>query len=207
VIYENGKEDYRKITLNGRPINKKIEDMGGSWSTGEFGTVLIGLFSPGTAAEFHYRRDSRIAGILTKEYDFTVTHAHSNWTIHTGSQTYDPAYSGSVWIDPASARVMRIEMSARSFPRTFRATTWNPPPTTSMCGWRCQAIFAAGTLRKLKLPAGYQRLQPQCHRFPELPEIHRGIDDYFRGPEEVGISEESLRVTIREIPGPDRREP
>jgi len=119
VIYENGKEDYRKITLNGRPINKKIEDMGGSWSTGEFGTVLIGLFSPGTAAEFHYRRDSRIAGILTKEYDFTVTHAHSNWTIHTGSQTYDPAYSGSVWIDPASARVMRIEMSARSFPADF----------------------------------------------------------------------------------------
>jgi hypothetical protein len=119
VIYENGKEDYRKITLNGRPINKKIEEMGGSWSTGEFGTVLIGLFSPGTAAEFHYRRDSRIAGISTKEYDFSVTHAHSNWTIHTGSQTYDPAYNGTVWIDPASARVMRIEMSARSFPSDF----------------------------------------------------------------------------------------
>jgi hypothetical protein len=119
VIYENGKEDYRKITLNGRPINKKIEEMGGSWSTGEFGTVLIGLFSPGTAAEFHYRKDSRIAGILTKEYDLSVTHAHSNWSIHTGNQTYDPAYTGTVWIDPASARVMRIEMSARSFPSDF----------------------------------------------------------------------------------------
>jgi hypothetical protein len=119
VIYENGKEDYRKITLNGRPVNKKMEEMGGAWSTGEFGTVLISLFSPATATEFHYRKDSRIAGILTKEYDFSVTHTRSNWSIHMGSQTYEPGYSGTVWIDPASARVMRIEMSARAFPADF----------------------------------------------------------------------------------------
>ena len=119
VIYENGKEDYRKVTLNGRPINKKIEEMGGSWSTGEFGTILIDLFSPATAAEFHYRQDSRIAGIVTKEYDFKITHANSHWQIHIASQTYDPGYTGTVWIDPASARVMRIEMSARDFPSDF----------------------------------------------------------------------------------------
>jgi hypothetical protein len=119
VVYENGKEDYRKVTVNGRPVNKKLEEVGGSWSTGEFGTVLISLFSPGTATEFHYRKDARIAGISTKEYDFSVTHARSNWRISMGSQTYDPAYSGTVWIDPASARVMRIEMSARNFPGDF----------------------------------------------------------------------------------------
>jgi hypothetical protein len=119
VVYENGKEDYRKITLNGRPVNKKMEEMNGSWSTGEFGTVLISLFSPSTAADFHYRRDARMAGILTKEYDFSVTHPNSNWSIHIGGQTYDPGYSGTVWIDPASARVMRIEMSARNFPSDF----------------------------------------------------------------------------------------
>jgi hypothetical protein len=119
VIYENGKEDYRKVTVNGRLVNKKLEEVGGSWSTGEFGTVLISLFSPGTAADFHYRKDARIAGILTKEYDFTVTHARSNWRISMASQVYDPGYSGTVWIDPAIARVMRIEMSARSFPSDF----------------------------------------------------------------------------------------
>ncbi len=119
VVYENGKEDYRKVTLNGRPVNKKLEELGGSWSTGEFGTVLIGLFSPGTAADFHYLKDARIAGILTKQYSFSVTHANSNWGIHFGSQTYDPGYSGTVWIDPATARVMRIEMSARNFPSDF----------------------------------------------------------------------------------------
>ena len=47
-------------------------------------TVLISLFSPSTAADFHYRRDARMAGISTKEYDFSVTHPNSNWSIHIG---------------------------------------------------------------------------------------------------------------------------
>jgi hypothetical protein len=119
VVYQDGKEDYRKLTKDGRPVNKKLEEMDGSWSTGEFGTVLIDLFSPATAASFHYHKDSRIAGILTKEYEFNVDHQHSHWSIHMGSQGYDPPYKGTVWIDPATARVMRIEMQAYGFPSDF----------------------------------------------------------------------------------------
>ena len=121
VVYQDSKEDYRKITLNGRPVDKKLEELGGAWSTGEFGTVLIDLFAPQTAAAFHYARDSRVGGILTKEYEFSVNHANSHWSIHMGSQTYDPAYKGSVWIDPQTARVMRIEMQAFGFPSDFES--------------------------------------------------------------------------------------
>jgi hypothetical protein len=35
------------------------------------------------------------------------------------SQEYSPAYRGSVWIDPQTARVLRIEMEAFGFPSTF----------------------------------------------------------------------------------------
>lgn len=119
VVYENGREDYRNITINGKPVKKKIEDTGGAWSTGEFGTVLIDLFSPATAADFHFRRDSRAGGVMAKMYDFTVLRERSHWSIHSGSQTYQPAYSGSVWIDPQNARVLRIEMEAKSMPAEF----------------------------------------------------------------------------------------
>ncbi len=119
VVYQDGKEDYRKVTLNGRLTGKSIEDTGGSWSKGEFGTMLISLFWPSTATEFHYRKDSRIAGISTKEYDYTIAHATSDWIIGAGSQTYSPGYTGTVWIDPATARVMRIEKQARNFPSDF----------------------------------------------------------------------------------------
>jgi hypothetical protein len=113
VVYEKGKEDYRDVTINGKAIKKNIEQLDGAWSTGEFGTVLIDLFSPATAADFHYSRDSRSGGVSAKVYDFSVVRERSH------SQTYDPPYKGSVWIDPATARVLRIEMQAYGFPDAF----------------------------------------------------------------------------------------
>ena len=120
VVYENGKEDYRDITVNGKP-KKTLEETGGAWSTGEFGTVLIDLFSPATAADFKYQKETRVNGINSKVYDFAVTREHSHWSIHMGSQGFDPPYKGSVWIDPQTARVMRIEMEAYGFPESFPA--------------------------------------------------------------------------------------
>lgn len=121
VIYESGKENYRNVTLNGKSTNKPLSDLGGAYSTGEFGTVLIDLFSPATAAEFHQRGESRIAGVTAKLYGFDVRRENSHWDLHFGSQTYSPAYSGSVWIDPSTARVLRIEMQARGLPNDFAA--------------------------------------------------------------------------------------
>ena len=119
VVYENGKEDYRNLAINGKPAGKKMEELNGSWSTGEFGTILIDLFSPATAADFRPKGTSRAGGISAKLYDFNVTHEHSHWDIHVGGQGYSPAYRGSVWIDPENARVLRIEMQAYGFPSNF----------------------------------------------------------------------------------------
>lgn len=119
VIYENQKETYKNLAVNGKKVNKKMEEMDGSWSTGEFGTILINLFSPATNADFHYKKDSRAAGITAKVYDYTVDHKNSGWDIHFGGQSYLPSYKGSVWIDPQTGRVLRIEMQAYGFPADF----------------------------------------------------------------------------------------
>ena len=119
VVYENGKEDYRNITINGKKTNKSMEESGGAWSTGEFGTVLINLFAPYTAAEFKFKRDSRVGNIMAKMYDFEVAKERSGWQIHMGSQSYLPAYSGAIWIDPQTARVLRIEMEGKGLPESF----------------------------------------------------------------------------------------
>jgi hypothetical protein len=119
VLYTDGREDYRNIQINGKKTVKKIEETGGAWSTGEFGTVLVDLFHPATAAVFHYRRDSRAGGIMAKMYDFEVAREGSHWSIHSGAQSYNPPYVGSVWIDPATSRVLRIEMEAKGMPGDF----------------------------------------------------------------------------------------
>ena len=91
----------------------------GWWSTGEYGTNLIDLFKPGTAAQFHFLQDSHAGGVSARKYSFVVAHENSHWTVKFGSQSYVPGYTGNVWIDPATARVLRIEMDARSFPDGF----------------------------------------------------------------------------------------
>jgi len=118
LVFENGKVAYKDIAVNGEP-KKSMEETGGTWSMGEFGTVLVDLFSPTTAADFEYRRESRTSGVNTQEYDFSVTREHSHWSIRMGSRSYDPPYKGSVWIDPQSGRVMRIEKQAYGLQSSF----------------------------------------------------------------------------------------
>jgi hypothetical protein len=120
LVFDKGREDYRNLTINGKPVKSKIEETG-AWSTGEFGSLLIGLFAPGTATTFRFQKDSRVAGVNAKAYAFSVARENSRWQIHIASQTYVPAYSGTVWIEPAAGRVLRIEMQANGLPEEFPA--------------------------------------------------------------------------------------
>jgi len=119
VVYEKGHERYRNLKVNGKPTGKRMEELGGAWSTGEFGSVLVDLLSPATAAEFEFRRESTAAGQPALVYDFSVEQEHSHWRIQVPSETVIPAYKGSVWIDKKTNRVLRIEMQARNMPREF----------------------------------------------------------------------------------------
>ena len=118
VIYENGKEDYRNIMVNGK-ARDSFKETDGAWSTGEFGTLLVDLFSPATGAAFHFRRAERIGGVNARVYEYAVDHPHSHWSVIVSAQRYMPAYKGSVWIDPQTARVLRIEEQAIGFPSDY----------------------------------------------------------------------------------------
>jgi len=119
LVYESGKESYRNIAINGKPFKKKIEDLPGGWSTGEFGSVLADVFSPATAADFEFRKQSRSAGRASMVYDFSVEREHSHWRIMVPGQLMEPSYKGSVWIDKETNRVLRIEMQATKVPDAF----------------------------------------------------------------------------------------
>ncbi len=118
VVYENGKESYRNLMINSKPTKKPPEESG-AWSTGEFGTILANLFSPGTDAAFKFAQDDTIAHIAASVYDFQVTRQRSSWKIWVPGQYILPAYKGSVWIDKQSAHALRIEMQAKDIPEEF----------------------------------------------------------------------------------------
>ena len=118
VVYEDGKERYEKLAINGKPVKGAIEDTG-SWSTGEFGTILADLLSPATHADFKFAGERELANETTMKYDFAVERAYSHWNVSVAAQTVRPAYRGSVWISKQSGRVLRIEMQAVQIPKEF----------------------------------------------------------------------------------------
>ena len=119
VLYEDGQEKYSEITVGGKRTSKSMMEIGGSTSTGEFASVLSGLFEPVTHTDFKFYQSTTLERQPAAIYDFKVALRHSNWTIQVGGQTLRPAYSGSIWVDKASSQVRRIEMQAENVPKDF----------------------------------------------------------------------------------------
>jgi len=118
VVYDQGKESYRNLTINNKPSKKPPEESG-AWSTGEFGTILAEVYSPGTAAQFKYAEEDSIAHHASAVYDFKVERQRSAWKISVPGQYITPAFKGSVWIDKDGAHTLRIEMQAQEIPEAF----------------------------------------------------------------------------------------
>lgn len=119
VAYRAGREDYRNIKINNRLVNKDMMDIPGARSTGEFGTTLVSLFSPASRAEFKKLRETTISNRTAVSYSYVVHRPHSDYRILWGSQYIVPGYSGRVWIDKDTARVLRIEIQADAIPAEF----------------------------------------------------------------------------------------
>ncbi|MGB6941162.1 MAG: hypothetical protein WBE37_02045 [Bryobacteraceae bacterium] len=122
VIEEDGNEKYKNILVNGQPPRVDIEKTG-SWSRGEFSSLQLDVLSPGTDARFHGKQSTTIVNRAAFLYDFSVEQPNSHWHIEAEGQSDQPAYTGSIWIDKETHRVLRIELSAENLPRTFPLDT------------------------------------------------------------------------------------
>ena len=82
IIYEDGQESYRNVKINDRPTDKALQEIDGSWSTGEFASTLLDLFHPATHAQFRSGGASPISGFSAQVYDFQVRSENSHWMVH-----------------------------------------------------------------------------------------------------------------------------
>jgi hypothetical protein len=122
LVYFDGREGYRNVRVNGKALKKGAPEDSGTWSSGEFGTMLADIFSTSTNARFRPRGNSSAVGMEAKVYDFSVSQPNSHWTVRYG-RSVKPGYNGALWIDPKSARVLRIEMNTRQLPKDYEIDT------------------------------------------------------------------------------------
>lgn len=123
VLLVNGKESYRNIKRNGKKLKRGTPQATGAWSTGEFSTMMQDLFSHATRAEFSRAKPSEIGGKMAEIYEYTVEQSNSHFRIDFEGHVMEPAYRGSVWIDPDSLRVVRIEVQPREIPPDYPMDT------------------------------------------------------------------------------------
>jgi hypothetical protein len=122
LSYFEQKEKYQVILYNGAPTEKTMDQLGGTTSQGEFGSLLKGIFELRTDAEFHWERWGMLRGHLCHVYKYSVDQEHSEWSIYDGEakQSVVPAYEGEVFVDDTTKQVLRVSLDSVNIPADFR---------------------------------------------------------------------------------------
>jgi hypothetical protein len=120
VSYVDHRENYELVSVNNKVTNQDFDDIGGATSTGEFGSVLAELFSPTTAAEFRWARHALLRGRGVWVFALHVPKARSRLGLRYQKQReIIVGYTGLVYVDKETERVIRIVTEAENIPRDF----------------------------------------------------------------------------------------
>lgn len=125
ITFRTGKgEDFTLLRVDGKPAKKTYQEIKGSTSTGEFGSMLAMAFAPQRQAVFMEVMRETIRGHPTVVYSFKVDKANSSTSLSDSKngKTIVVGYTGRVWIDTESRRVLRIQTSDDEMPKGFLIT-------------------------------------------------------------------------------------
>ena len=121
LSYNEQKEDYQVVLVNNQPVtNTKLEQLGGTTSVGEFGSMMKEIFSPESDTRFSWERWATLRGKRTYVFAYQIDQAHSKFRI-TAERTNDivSAYRGLVYIDRDTKMVTKITLDPYDIPGDF----------------------------------------------------------------------------------------
>jgi hypothetical protein len=121
LAYFEHREDYKVMEINGRPSSLEHSKLGGASSSGEFGSVMKGIFSPETAADFTWQTWFTLRGRKMHVYAYSVQAAKSDYHVVVPEESKDlvTAYHGLIFIDDRKHFIHRITLHADGIPPAF----------------------------------------------------------------------------------------
>lgn len=122
LSYFDHKEQKQVMFVNNKYVDMDYAKLGGgATSTGEFGSLMQGIFDPASEALFGWERWATLRGRLHYVLNYRVLQSKSKWTIHHGSSDKQvvPAYHGLIFVDKDYLSVSRIVMEAEDIPADF----------------------------------------------------------------------------------------
>ena len=123
LTYNRKHETYKPINSVGRPVTRPIDDLKGASSTGDFASGLASLFDLDTKTVFKAAGKERLGNRLAFLYDFRVPKDSSKLVVKAeGAENIIVGYSGTVWIDAESKKVLRIDQAIDDLPKSHPVT-------------------------------------------------------------------------------------
>jgi len=121
LAYFEHHEDYKVIEINGIPSSIEHTKLGGASSSGEFGSVMKGIFAPETATDFTWQTWFTLRGHKMHVYAYHVAVEKSDYHVVVPEQSKDlvAAYHGLIFIDDRRHFIHRITLHADGIPPAF----------------------------------------------------------------------------------------
>jgi hypothetical protein len=121
LSYFQQKEKYTVVLANNTIVNKDYEQMGGSKSFGEFGSMLREIFEPATEARFEWDHWGTLRGKRVMAFSYHVSQSRSQYrlVVEDAKLSIITAYRGLVEVDPDTHVVMRVSTIAENIPPDF----------------------------------------------------------------------------------------
>src|SRR5579871_1279760 len=102
LTYDGQHEDYDVVLHNNQPLtNVKMDQLGGTTSSGEFATMMKEIFEPESHTRFGWDHWATLRGRRTYVFAYDIDQTYSRYQIEEKEtkQSIMPAYRGLVYID------------------------------------------------------------------------------------------------------------
>jgi hypothetical protein len=122
LTYDGQREDYEVILRNNSPVtNVTMDQLGGTTSQSEFGTMMKEIFEPESNARFGWDHWGTLRGRKTYVFSYDIAQEFSKYRVEEKDtkQSIEPAYRGLVYIDQDTKMVTKITMDPYNIPADF----------------------------------------------------------------------------------------
>lgn len=118
LSYIDQKEEYKVISINGKPVNNSNRPTG-LMSSSDFGNILSLIFDPKAQAEFSWQTWDSLRGARVHVVGYRVPQARSQYTITSGKTKIAAGVYGLIYADKDTAAVLRVALVATDIPAKF----------------------------------------------------------------------------------------
>ena len=116
LSYFEQKEEHKLTLIDGKPTTRLYSSLDGAVGVGEFGGTLQSIFSPASAAGFHWESWKNVRKHRAAVYSYVVEPAHSKYVLVTGmpGNTHKGVvgYHGVLEIDSETGSVLHFTYEA-----------------------------------------------------------------------------------------------